>query len=234
MNYYGIIYCAYNKINEKRYIGQTIQNLSSRKSKHYTTDGCPYFHHALLKYAPDKWEWKIIDTGASAEELNQKERFWIEFFHTTQPDYGYNLTSGGQSNVQWTSEQIRNMREVYLALYGTQKKISNIHKNIRCIEMQQVFKNAAEASRIMNVHHSHIVAAANGRLKSAGGYHWEWCIDLTYFPNAIYCVELDKIFLTLYDAHQQNSFSTTYLGRALKKQGSPCIYAGYTFYKINS
>ena len=85
----------------------------------------------------------------------------------------------------------------------------------------------------MNVHHGHITEAANGKLKTAGGYHWQWCIDIKLYPNAIYCLELNKMYLTYNEARNEDHFSGTYLSRAFKEQGSPCVYAGYTFYKIN-
>lgn len=75
----GIIYCAYNKINNKRYIGQTIQRLSERKSAHYNKNGCPYFHHALLKYAVTDWDWFILDECNSLEELNEKKNIGLIF-----------------------------------------------------------------------------------------------------------------------------------------------------------
>ena len=85
----------------------------------------------------------------------------------------------------------------------------------------------------MNIHHGHIVEVANGRLKTAGGYHWQWCIDVTLHPNAIYCLELNKMYLSYNEARNESHFSGTHLSRAFKAQGSPCVYAGYTFYKIN-
>ena len=103
-----------------------------------------------------------------------------------------------------------------------------------CLETRQIFKTAAEASRQMNIHHGHITEAANGKLKTAGGYHWQWCIDISLYPNAIYCLELDKMYLSYNEAKNEDHFSGTFLSRAFKDQGSPCIYAGYTFYKINN
>lgn len=232
MEKYGIIYCAYNKINQKRYIGQTIQLLCQRKAAHYSKDKDIYFHRALHKYAVEDWEWTEIDCANSAEELNEKEKYWIKFYDTTNPDKGYNILPGG-SSARPDKEQIRIARDNFVKQYSQENSGSKRLYNMKCVETQQIFKNAAEASRIMNVHHSHLVAAANGKLKSAGGYHWEWCIDLKLYPNALYCVELNKIYLSYNEARTQDHFSGTYLSQAYKKQGSPFQYAGYTFYKIN-
>ena len=57
----GIIYCAYNKVNKKRYIGQTIKDLAIRIRGHYSNySNCLYFHRALIKYKKEDWEWKVI------------------------------------------------------------------------------------------------------------------------------------------------------------------------------
>lgn len=229
----GIIYKAYNKINGKCYIGQTIQLLSERKGGHYSHNPELYFHRALRKYSPEDWEWTIIDEGFEGDELNEKEIYWINYYNSRDPNKGYNIALGGKENNQ-TQEMIRFARNRFLEDYGSQpvEKKRKV-RNIKCVETGVIYKNAAEASRQTGIHHSHMVSAANGKLKTAGGYHWEWCIDPTLFPNAIYCVELNKTYLTFEEAHNQDRFSNVYLSRAFKEQGSPCIYAGYTFYKIN-
>lgn len=88
MKLYGIIYCAYNKVNQKRYIGQTTQRLCERRAAHYTKDPDIYFHRALHKYNKEEFEWSIIDVAQSAEELDQKEKYWIKQYNTLDPIKG--------------------------------------------------------------------------------------------------------------------------------------------------
>lgn len=232
MKVYGIIYCAYNKINQKRYIGQTIQRLCERRAAHYTKDPDIYFHHALHKYNKEDFQWTIIDTALSADELNQKEKYWIKQYDTLNPEKGYNLLPGGK-HYNPTKEQIQYARNKFVEKYSNNINIVKKKKNILCVETREIFITAAEASRKMNIHHGHITEAANGKLNTAGGYHWEWCIDIKLYPNAIYCLELDKIYLSYNEARNEDHFSGTHLSRAFKEQDSPCTYAGYTFYKIN-
>lgn len=229
----GIIYCAINKQNGKRYIGQTIQDLKERQRKHFTTNCCPYFHNAILKYGKDSFEWKIIDNGIQGEDLDRKEKFWISFFNSDKVEKGYNLTSGGQGGAFLSKEDTKKARDIFIEKYGKKYNIKRKGQNIRCIETQKIFKNAAEASRVMKIHHGHITSAANGKLKTAGGYHWEWCLELSFFPNALYCQELDKIFLSFYEAQRENNFSNVKLGRKFKESKKIFTYAGYTFEKIN-
>lgn len=229
----GIIYCVTNKNNNKKYIGQTIQDLKERQRKHFNTSHCPYFHNAIMKYGRDSFEWKIIDTGEQGKDLDLKEKFWINFFETNKRDKGYNLTNGGQSGASMTKEDTKKARDNFVKIYGKEYTIKRRNKNIRCVETQEIFRSAAEAGRQKNVHKGHITSAANGKLKTAGGYHWEWCIELSYFPNALYCYELNKTFLSFYEAQRENNFSSVKLRKKFNNSDKIFTYGGYTFEKIN-
>lgn len=229
----GIIYSALNKINNKRYIGKTIQKLEERKRKHYNSWDCPYFHNALRKYKEDNWIWTVIDKSDNNYELELKEKFWIAFYDTHNKENGYNLTDGGDGYIP-TLEEIRYARNCFVERYGKSSYETNRNsRNIKCIETGIVYKNAAEASRQTGIHHSHMVAAANGKLKTSGGYHWEWCFDISFFPNALFCEELNKIYTSYNEASRLDNFSGVGLSKAYQKQGTPFIYAGYTFHMIN-
>ena len=101
----SLIYKAKNKINNKIYIGQTIQKLNERKSRHksesfnkkslrYTV----YFHNALRKYGMDNFEWEIVWEGyCDKDKLDELESLYIDFFKSLRPN-GYNLNLGGSGN----------------------------------------------------------------------------------------------------------------------------------------
>jgi group I intron endonuclease len=100
-NYYGIIYCATNKITSHKYIGKTKYSLKDRKRMHenFNIKKLLYFQKILLEYGKDNFEWSILDYGYSKEDLENKEIYWIKTYHTfcCDPDFngGYNKTSGG-------------------------------------------------------------------------------------------------------------------------------------------
>jgi group I intron endonuclease len=101
---YGIIYRATNSVNRKVYIGQTVENLLQRKAKHFqdAKDKSKriVFHKALNKYGKDNFEWDVIDVAKNAEELNNKEIFWIKHFNShIKNNKGYNMTNGGLGSV---------------------------------------------------------------------------------------------------------------------------------------
>jgi len=97
---YGIIYMIRNKINDKRYIGQTIQDLDGRSSWSEHTILLRYQHNIHLirsieKYGFEKFERKRIDIAHSQEELDEKEIYWIQYYNSLVRSSGYNINKGG-------------------------------------------------------------------------------------------------------------------------------------------
>ena len=111
---YGLIYCAQNLINEKRYIGQTILSLERRKTYHkgYVRNGAQtYFHRAIRKYGFDGFDWSILTKENNEGKLNKAEKYWIETLETMNPEYGYNLCSGGKRRGMFSEEVSKQINE---------------------------------------------------------------------------------------------------------------------------
>lgn len=92
-----IIYMATNTLNNKKYIGQTVQTLDKRKSRHLRDakkrSNLP-FRRAIKKYGADGFGWKILYYGKSIEDLNAMEEYYIAAYETRVPR-GYNVMLGG-------------------------------------------------------------------------------------------------------------------------------------------
>jgi group I intron endonuclease len=100
-----IIYKATNLINGKVYIGQTINTLRYRSEQHRREAKIDdrkhtYFHNAIRKYGFENFEFECIDEAESIDELNEKEAKWIELYHSTDENVGYNLDSGGRNSTK--------------------------------------------------------------------------------------------------------------------------------------
>ena len=91
----GIIYCYKNKINGKRYIGQTI-NPQQRKSAHISdsTHIDTKFYRAVRKYGWDNFEYEILAESEDRNELDKLEVDFIKSFNSIEN--GYNIRSGGE------------------------------------------------------------------------------------------------------------------------------------------
>lgn len=101
------IYCITNLINDKKYIGQS-KTIEKRWNFHKTSsfnslnsDYNNSIHQAIRKYGLDNFKFEILEE-CKVEELDEKEKYWIEFYQTFPPDLnkGYNLTPGGKQGIK--------------------------------------------------------------------------------------------------------------------------------------
>ena len=93
------VYCHRNKINGKRYIGQTIYGDDPNKRWHLGKHYGKSFKADIDKYGWDNFEHYIIQNNLSAEEANELEKLNIIAFNTTNPKYGYNERIAGNTNT---------------------------------------------------------------------------------------------------------------------------------------
>ena len=113
------IYKITNKINNKCYIGQSI-HIERRFYEHQHEtywDNKKILYQAFRKYGLENFSFEIIEE-CKPEELNLKEQYWINFYHS-YPD-GYNMTSGGETCFgenhpchKLTLEDIKDIRTRY-------------------------------------------------------------------------------------------------------------------------
>ncbi len=109
-----IIYKITNLINNKVYIGQTINSLSQRFNRH-KNDALnnildTHFARAIRYYGIDNFKAEVIDTATTQEELTQKEQYWIQYYDSVNT--GYNETDaiskcGGNTYKSKTPEEIK-------------------------------------------------------------------------------------------------------------------------------
>lgn len=95
------IYCFYNIINGKVYIGQS-NNIGWRIQCHLANiDDGLYFHNALKKYGYDNFKLFLLERFIyiNKEEQNKSEIYFISKFKSDKPKYGYNLTAGGDGHL---------------------------------------------------------------------------------------------------------------------------------------
>ena len=88
------IYKITNIQNNKVYIGQTIRPVKDRFNRHIS-DALnniidTHFARAIRKYGKENFQIEIIDTAQNQNELNEKERYWIQYYNSVEE--GYNET----------------------------------------------------------------------------------------------------------------------------------------------
>lgn len=85
-----IIYKITNQINSKIYIGQDKHN-----NPNYLGSG-KILHLAFKKYGTENFIKEIIEECESKEHLDERERYWINFYKSTDRNIGYNIALGGK------------------------------------------------------------------------------------------------------------------------------------------
>ena len=172
---YGIIYKPTEKIV---YVGQTKNSYSKRwsmhkqQSKDLTRNYA--FCNALRKYGVDNF-YPILIEECLDQELNNKEQYWINYYHTYIEEQGYNLTKGGDtpSNLMCKPVYQYDLQGNYLS----------------------EFASISEAQRVFSNGNTGIFKAVYKQIKQAYGYQWslEKLEKLEkYIPKEKAIYQLDK------------------------------------------
>ena len=128
-NYFNCIYCYTNKINGKKYVGQTV-NFNTRHQQHcynsFYENSIDYnlpFHRAIRKYGIENFEINILKEKLTSPcLLNCWESYYIDKFDSLAKNQkGYNLASGGSNGNPLAGKTDEELAEI-------SRKISEAHK----------------------------------------------------------------------------------------------------------
>ena len=162
-----IIYKATNLKNGKVYIGQTTRDLEIRMKEHLTHRKTA-FDKAYKKSEIDNFKIEIIDRTDTIEKLNEKEKYWIEYYNCIVPN-GYNMCEGGDNTVGFhhKEESKRKMSISKSKLYmgennpffgkthskESKEKMSKLRKGMAHLtdEQKKKLKDSHLTRKVMNV-----------------------------------------------------------------------------------
>lgn len=137
------IYKITNKINGKFYIGQS-NNINRRFQEHITKGQLSRIplDIAIQKYGKENFLYEILEE-CSIDQLNEKEKYWIEKLQATK--YGYNCFTGGDEQSigenngrsKLTEEDVRKIR----IAYNNHLKQKDVYKEFENIITFNSFQN---------------------------------------------------------------------------------------------
>lgn len=93
------IYKITNRVNGKSYIGQTRDSFNNRWRSHVRkglkaeASSMNKFYSEMWEIGPEEFTFEVL-SYCSADELNEKEKYYIEFFKSNE--WGYNSTGGNK------------------------------------------------------------------------------------------------------------------------------------------
>ena len=142
----NVIYCYTNKINGKRYVGQTSKTLKTRHNQHvkssYNEKSNDYnvpFHSAIRKYGIDNFELEILHI-VDEYSIDMTEIFYIEYFDTLAKN-GKGAINGRNGG----SYVCKKWELVSEEEYNEAKK-----QNIKCVDTIDVYNEREEMKKESN------------------------------------------------------------------------------------
>ncbi|MEY2196817.1 tyrosine-type recombinase/integrase [Neobacillus sp. BF23-41] len=205
----GLIYKIENHINNKVYIGQTINTIQRRYNGTslkaiYENMHNDHLRRAMRKYGLDNFSIEILIESDSIDDLNGYEQYYINIFNSMDPNHGYNKRDGGKNNKAST-ELKQKFSEIQTELKGIK---------VICVDNNKVYSSLTEAAKEYNVKIDAIKIACKNHLKGAtcGGMQWDYYIEgKTYelydknFYNAqpVICINSKEVFSSIREAERK-------------------------------
>lgn len=134
------IYCYCNKINNKKYIGQT-NNLQRRQYEHKNAsinknhkDYNQLIHKKIREYGLENFDFYVLEEidSLDLDLIDERETYWIQKLNTfVKNGNGYNITFGGQGTLHkryLSNEQIEIIINDLLYSKLSQKEIAYKNK----------------------------------------------------------------------------------------------------------
>lgn len=91
------MYCVYKHTGPtgKVYIGITKRNPQKRWNGGRGYVDNRYFFRAITRYGWENFTHEIIEKKLTRQEAEERERYYIKLYNSTDPDFGYNIEAGG-------------------------------------------------------------------------------------------------------------------------------------------
>jgi group I intron endonuclease len=116
-----VIYKTTNLITGKFYVGKDKYN-----NPNYLGSGIK-IKDAIKNYGKQNFIKEILEYCNSYEHMNQKEKYWIEKYNSTNSFIGYNISSGGDGGDTFTNHPNKELyrKRISEASSETNKKLLN-------------------------------------------------------------------------------------------------------------
>lgn len=138
--------------NGKRYVGCTTRvkpELRWKEGKGYWYN--KHFYRAILKYGWTNFQHEVFEVE-SEEEMYRKEVELISFYHTNDPNFGYNHSSGGEKSALGCKHSEEAKKKMSRAHKGKvlseehKKKLSEILKK-RYLDHPEIRRKISESGK---------------------------------------------------------------------------------------
>lgn len=165
---YGI-YQIRNLVNNKIYIGSTIQGFKKRLYNHLyelrrNTHYSSYLQRAWNKYGEESFEFTILEV-CDKSVIIQREQYWLDELQPYKRNVGYNLLINARNSQGYKHT------EESLILIGQKSKLRDTTKAVRAMQTANIGRRRDEAHsiRMSRVHSKAVI-----QLSLTGEFIREW------------------------------------------------------------
>lgn len=191
---YGVIYKITNKVNNKTYIGQTIEGFDRRYSYNiFKNTHNKHLKNSIEKYGIENFDiCKIFDIAFSKEELDIKENLYIEQFNSIKN--GYNKREGGSKGKlsEETKQKLSEYKGEKASMYG---KHQTEEAKRKISEARKGKKASNETKQKMSENHADVSGKNNPMYNK--GYLFKG--ENNPRARSIICITTGRIFYTIKD-----------------------------------
>lgn len=106
------VYVIWCRITAMYYVGTTSRKVETRISEHKRGKK-QFVDKKIQRLGWKNFDWWIIETGISSDQISECEKKWISIFDCVFPK-GYNRTTGGMGNFKASKETCERIRQSHL------------------------------------------------------------------------------------------------------------------------
>ena len=115
-----IVYKITNIINNKVYIGQTSFTVEQRFNAHCVNAfelNCQFkLSKALRKYGKENFRVEVLESNLSKEDCNFFEKLYIKKYNSTDINFGYNMTPGGEGGNTYLCKSAEELEKIKIKI----------------------------------------------------------------------------------------------------------------------
>ena len=208
--------------NGKVYIGITSQKPTTRwgrdgkgyRRKQKGKWVQPLMAKAILKYGWDNIKHEVLFEGLTKEEAEAKEIELIAFYRSNQPDYGYNMESGGHVTSCMKGKKLSE---------ETKKKLSEAHTGKKLSEETKKKMSEFNKGKVLSEEHKKKISEANKGKKFSEEHKKKLSeAKLGGKPNRVspvICIETGVIYKSIEEAHIQTGACKSSISNVCRGKG---------------
>lgn len=216
----------------KVYIGITSMKPTKRWKNGKGYELCTAFNRAILKYGWNNIKHEILFTGLNKDKACEKEQALIAEYDSTNPECGYNLTSGGEHyepNEEWRAKLSESNKRYYREHPEARQRISNTQiGRIQSEESRQ--KRSATMKQYFLDHPEQRYERGKSFRGKKRGLEFSKALGERKSKKII-CNETGEVFLSINAASEAIGASRTGITNMLHGRAKTCKGFTFAFYE---